>query len=73
MPIYCRVFAHQTVHVEEAYTAALSQIVFSTIIQVASDSLEVYGEELAYTSELVTWAVKEIESFVFLLKRHVLA
>ncbi|KAJ6914477.1 hypothetical protein NC651_016676 [Populus alba x Populus x berolinensis] len=30
-------------------------------------------EELAYTSELVTWAVKEIESFAFLQKRHVLA
>jgi hypothetical protein len=59
--------------VEEAYTAALSQIVFSTIIQAASDSLEVYGEEFTYTSELVTWAVKEIESFAFLLKRHVLA
>ncbi|KAG6772359.1 hypothetical protein POTOM_023764 [Populus tomentosa] len=71
--LVCRVFAHQTVHVEEAYTAALSQIVFSTIIQAASDSLEVYGEELAYTSKLVTWAVKEIESFAFLLKRHVLA
>ncbi|CAK7342179.1 unnamed protein product [Dovyalis caffra] len=56
-----------------AYTAALSQIVFSTIAQAASDSLAVYGEEPAYTSELVTWAVKETEAFAFLLKRHVLA
>ncbi|KAJ6674522.1 EXOCYST COMPLEX COMPONENT EXO84A [Salix viminalis] len=56
-----------------AYTVALSQIVFSTIAQAASDSLAVYGEEPAYTSELVTWAVRETEAFAFLLKRHVLA
>ncbi|KAJ6864610.1 hypothetical protein NC651_035233 [Populus alba x Populus x berolinensis] len=56
-----------------SYTIALSQVVFSTIAQAASDSLAVYGEEPAYTSELVTWAVKETEAFAFLLKRHVLA
>ncbi|XP_021685388.2 exocyst complex component EXO84A [Hevea brasiliensis] len=56
-----------------AYTAALSQLVFSTIAQAASDSLAVFGEEPAYSSELVTWAVKETEVFASLLKRHVLA
>ncbi|KAF8040559.1 hypothetical protein BT93_B2707 [Corymbia citriodora subsp. variegata] len=56
-----------------AYTAALSQLVFSTIAQAASDALAVFGEEPAFTSELVTWAVKETEALALLLKRHVLA
>ncbi|KAL0004091.1 hypothetical protein SO802_011652 [Lithocarpus litseifolius] len=53
--------------------ASLSQIVFSTIAQAASDSLAVFDEEPAYTSELVTWAVKQTEAFALILKRHVLA
>ncbi|XP_048136897.1 exocyst complex component EXO84A [Rhodamnia argentea] len=56
-----------------AYTAALSQLVFSTIAQAASDALAVFGEEPAFVSELVTWAVKETEALALLLKRHVLA
>ncbi|OWM89591.1 exocyst complex component EXO84A [Punica granatum] len=56
-----------------AFAAALSQLVFSTIAQTASDSLAVFGEEPAFTSELVTWAVKEAEAFAGLLKRRVLA
>ncbi|KAM0987330.1 hypothetical protein ACFX13_011675 [Malus domestica] len=56
-----------------AYIAALSQLVFSSIAQAASDSLAVFSEEPAYTSELVTWAVKQTEAFAQLLKRHVLA
>ncbi|KAL7164015.1 hypothetical protein ACSBR2_040010 [Camellia fascicularis] len=56
-----------------AYTAALSQVVFSTIAQAASDSLAVFGDEPAYASELVTWAVKQTEAFSLLMKRHVLA
>lgn len=56
-----------------AYIAALSQLVFSSIAQAASDSLAVFSEETAYTSELVTWAVKQTEAFAHLLKRHVLA
>ncbi|KDP21256.1 hypothetical protein JCGZ_21727 [Jatropha curcas] len=55
------------------YAAALSQLVFSTIAQAASDSLSVFGEEPAYSSELVTWAVKQTGAFARLLKRHVLA
>ncbi|EEF42227.1 protein with unknown function [Ricinus communis] len=55
------------------YTAAISQLVFSTIAQAASDSLSVFGEEPAYSSELVTWAVKQTQVFALLLKRHVLA
>jgi len=56
-----------------AYTTALSQLVFSTIAQAASDSLAVFGDEPAYASELVTWAVKQAEAFSLLVKRHVLA
>ncbi|KAF5443240.1 hypothetical protein F2P56_035813 [Juglans regia] len=56
-----------------AYTVILSQLVFSTIGQAASDSLSLFGEDSAYASELVTWAVREVEAFGLLLKRHVLA
>ncbi|KAK3038614.1 hypothetical protein RJ639_027277 [Escallonia herrerae] len=56
-----------------AYSAALSQLVFSTIAQAASDSLAIFGKEPAYASELVTWAVKQTETFALLVKRHVLA
>ncbi|KAL3511198.1 hypothetical protein ACH5RR_030599 [Cinchona calisaya] len=55
-----------------AYTTALSQLVFSTIAQAASDSLAIFDEEPAYVSELVTWAVKQTENFVLLVKRHIL-
>ncbi|KAE8672964.1 Exocyst complex component EXO84A [Hibiscus syriacus] len=54
-------------------TSALSQLVFSTIAQASSDSLAVFGEEPAYSSELVTWAVKQTDTFTLLLKRHALA
>ncbi|XVF02318.1 hypothetical protein REPUB_Repub04eG0165300 [Reevesia pubescens] len=56
-----------------AFTSALSQLVFSTIAQAARDSLAVFGEEPAHSSELVTWAVKQTEAFALLLKRHILA
>ena len=57
-----------------AFTATLSQLVFSTISQVASDSLSVFAEEEpAYTSELVTWAVAQTEKFAALLKKSILA
>lgn len=56
-----------------AYTAALSQLVFSTIAQAASDSLAIFDEEPAYASELVSWAVKQTESFALLMKKNVLA
>ncbi|KAH1058405.1 hypothetical protein GYH30_002806 [Glycine max] len=57
-----------------AFTATLSQLVFSTISQAASDSLSVFAEEEpAYTSELVTWAVKQVEKFAVLLKKCILA
>ncbi|KAL9678312.1 hypothetical protein QQ045_016155 [Rhodiola kirilowii] len=55
------------------YAAQLSQLVFSTIARAASDSLAAFGEEPAYASELVTWAVKQVESYAMLLKRHTLA
>ncbi|XP_021761838.1 exocyst complex component EXO84B-like [Chenopodium quinoa] len=56
-----------------AYTAALSQLVFSAIAQAASDSLTIFGSEPAYTSELVTWATQQIEAFAHIVKRHALA
>ncbi|KAK4771876.1 hypothetical protein SAY86_013651 [Trapa natans] len=56
-----------------AYTAALSQLVFSAIAQAATDSLTIFGKEPAYTSELVIWATKQVEAFAFLVKRHALA
>ncbi|CAN8311904.1 unnamed protein product [Cochlearia groenlandica] len=56
-----------------AFAAALSQLFFSTIAQAASDSQAVVGEDPAYSSELVTWAVKQAESFALILKRHTLA
>lgn len=56
-----------------AYTAALAQMVFSAVAQAASDSLAIFGEEPAYTSELVMWATKQTEAFALLVKRHALA
>ncbi|KAF4350952.1 hypothetical protein F8388_021659 [Cannabis sativa] len=56
-----------------AYTAALSQLVFSAIAQAASDSIAIFGGEPAYTSELVMWATKQTEAFALLVKRHALA
>lgn len=55
-----------------AYTAALSQLVFSTIAQASTDSLAIFGDEHAFASELVTWAVKQTNNFAFLVKRHVM-
>lgn len=55
-----------------AYTATLSQPVFSTIAQAATDSLTMFGEEPAYTSKLVTWAVKQTENFARLIKKNAL-
>ncbi|KAL1538005.1 Exocyst complex component exo84b [Salvia divinorum] len=56
-----------------AYTAALSQLVFSAIAQAASDSKAIFGKEMAYTSELVMWATKQTEAYALLVKRHALA
>ncbi|KAK4742787.1 hypothetical protein SAY87_000788 [Trapa incisa] len=56
-----------------AYAATLCQLVFPTVGRAAHDSLAVFGEEPAFTSELVTWAVREMEDFAGLLKRRVMA
>ncbi|KAK0596130.1 hypothetical protein LWI29_013063 [Acer saccharum] len=56
-----------------AYTAALSQLVFSAIAQAASDSMAIFGKEPSYMSELVMWATKQTEAFALLVKRHALA
>lgn len=56
-----------------AYTAALSQLVFSAIAQAATDSAAIFENEPDYTSELVMWAIKQTEAFALLIKRHALA
>ncbi|XP_071688650.1 exocyst complex component EXO84A-like [Rutidosis leptorrhynchoides] len=56
-----------------AYTAALSQLMFSIIAQASSDSLAIFGDQPLYTSELVTWSVKQTNTFAHLMKRHVIA
>ncbi|RCV40376.1 hypothetical protein SETIT_9G048100v2 [Setaria italica] len=56
-----------------AYTASLAQLVFRVIAQALSDSAEVFGDEPAYMSELVTWATKQAMSLSLLVKRHALA
>lgn len=68
----------QTIHPSStsyggAYTAALAQQVFSVVAQALSDSVEVFGDESCYASELVTWAAKQVMSFALLVKRHVLS
>ncbi|KAK3126644.1 hypothetical protein QOZ80_7AG0559890 [Eleusine coracana subsp. coracana] len=68
----------QTIHPSStsyggAYTAALAQQVFSVVAQALSDSVEVFGDESCYASELVTWATKQVMSFALLVKRHVLS
>ncbi|CAK9881462.1 unnamed protein product [Sphagnum jensenii] len=55
------------------YTAALSQLVFSTIAQASRDSVVVFGEETAYASELVLWAHSITQHYSALLNRHVLS
>lgn len=55
------------------YTASLAQQFFPVIAQALSDSVEVFSEKSAYTSELVTWATKQAMSFSLLVKRHTLA
>ncbi|KAL2485920.1 Exocyst complex component EXO84A [Abeliophyllum distichum] len=56
-----------------AYTTTLSQLVFCTIAQAASDSLAIFDDEPAFASELVTWAVNQTEGFALLIKKHILA
>ncbi|KAL6513832.1 Exocyst complex component exo84a [Orobanche hederae] len=56
-----------------SYTTALSHLVFSTIAQAANDSLAIFNDEPAFTSELVTWAVSQTEAFAGLIKKNVIA
>ncbi|KAI7751359.1 hypothetical protein M8C21_023456, partial [Ambrosia artemisiifolia] len=56
-----------------AYTAALSQLIFSIIAQASIDSLAIFGDQPLYTSELVTWSVKQANACAHLMKRHVIA
>lgn len=56
-----------------AYTTTLSHLVFSTIAQASNDSLAIFDDEPAFTSELVTWAVNQTEAFAQLVKKNVVA
>eukprot|EP00897_Mesotaenium_endlicherianum_P010172 jgi/Mesen1/9183/ME000591S08516 len=56
-----------------AYTAALSQLVFSAISQAAKDSVAVFGGQPSHASELMLWAQAETEWCASLLRRHVLS
>ncbi|KAG6429648.1 hypothetical protein SASPL_107700 [Salvia splendens] len=56
-----------------AYTTALAHLVFSTIAQASNDSLTIFDDEPAFTSELVTWAVNPTLAFAQLIKRNVVA
>lgn len=56
-----------------AYSTALSHLVFSTIAQAANDSLTIFDDEPAFTSELVTWAVNQTLAFAQLIKKNVIA
>ncbi|KAL8518861.1 hypothetical protein ACS0TY_009994 [Phlomoides rotata] len=56
-----------------AYSTALSHLVFSTIAQAANDSLSIFDDEPAFTSELVTWAVNQTLTFAQLIKKNVIA
>ncbi|KAM0927776.1 hypothetical protein ACQ4PT_002055 [Festuca glaucescens] len=56
-----------------ACTAALAKQVFSAISHALSDSMEVFGDEPSYASEVVTWATKQAMLFALLVKRHALA
>lgn len=55
------------------FTAKLSKLVFSTISQAMADSLTVFGEEEpAYSSEFVTWAVRQADLLISLIKKHLM-
>ncbi|KAH6815675.1 Vps51/Vps67 family of vesicular protein [Perilla frutescens var. frutescens] len=56
-----------------AYTTALAHLVFTTIAQAANDSLSIFDDEPAFTSELVTWAVNQTLAFAQLIKKNVVA
>uniref|UniRef100_J3LTV9 Exocyst component Exo84 C-terminal domain-containing protein n=2 Tax=Oryza brachyantha TaxID=4533 RepID=J3LTV9_ORYBR len=67
----------QTIHPSStshsgAYTASLAQQVFTVIAQALSDSVELFGDEPSYMSELATWATEQAMSFALLVKRHAL-
>ncbi|KAL9240896.1 hypothetical protein vseg_015065 [Gypsophila vaccaria] len=70
---------HQKLHLsmqnlkpDGTYSTTLSKLVFSIVAQAASDSLAVFGEDTSYTSELVSWAVKETEKFGAILMKQTL-
>lgn len=54
-------------------TQAASKAAFSGVLRAAEDSLAGFGDEPAYLSGLVTWAVRRAEEVGHHVRRHVLA
>eukprot|EP00250_Pteridium_aquilinum_P014036 c21737_g1_i1 orf=432-2726(-) len=54
-----------------AYVTNLAQLYFSTILQASYDSIRIFGNAPAFASELVLWACKETEDYVFLVRKHI--
>eukprot|EP00897_Mesotaenium_endlicherianum_P010171 jgi/Mesen1/9182/ME000591S08503 len=55
------------------YTAALSQLAFSTIHQAARDSEAIFGGHAPFASELTVWAERQVEWHAALLAKNVLS
>ncbi|CAI9090496.1 OLC1v1025277C1 [Oldenlandia corymbosa var. corymbosa] len=54
----------------ETYSASLSNLVFSSILLTAKESVLLFGDNPVYVNKIVQWAESEIESFVRLAKEH---
>ncbi|VFQ71961.1 unnamed protein product [Cuscuta campestris] len=54
----------------ETYSATLSNLVFSTILLAAKESISMFGDNPLYSNKIIQWAEREIESFVRLVKEH---
>ncbi|CAH9097708.1 unnamed protein product [Cuscuta europaea] len=54
----------------ETYSATLSNLVFSTILLAAKESISMFGDNPLFSNRIIQWAEREIESFVRLVKEH---
>ncbi|KAK9121226.1 hypothetical protein Syun_018843 [Stephania yunnanensis] len=54
----------------ETYSAALSKLVFSTVLQTAKDSESIFSNMPVYSNKIVPWAERLLESFVQLVKTN---
>eukprot|EP00249_Psilotum_nudum_P020293 c27639_g1_i1 orf=288-2651(+) len=56
-----------------AYTTSLARVYFSTILQASRDSVSIFGDVPAFSSEFVLWARRETEDYAALVKKHILS